>query len=441
MLFHQFSLTLRRLCPTPVPLVLAFSGGLDSRVLLHLLSRFIREFPDYSVQAVYVHHGLSPNADHWQKQCAVWAAQDGIPFETVRVEVQKGSRLSLEQSARDARYQALAGYVRKGECLLTAQHADDQLETVLLALKRGSGPAGLAAMPEMKPFAGGSHVRPLLDISRATLEAYAETHQLQWVEDESNQDTRFDRNFLRQTVLPALNERWPGLRQSVARSAALCGEQEALLAALLSEKLSLLSQPDGSLNIAVIEDAVQGKALIRLWLQQQQLPLPSKAQMEQIWLSICQARVDANPCVSLAGYDIRRFRHHLYVVRPLPDLTQWHAEMALDAWCALPAGLGQLRLSRLEAGTRVGLLLRLPAVDEPVRITFDPSGLSAQPVGRAGRRKLKKLFQESQVPSWRRRQMPLVFYGDQLAAVAGLFVVKGFEGNTCQLVWKCDHLH
>ncbi|GAB6264194.1 tRNA lysidine(34) synthetase TilS [Photobacterium sp. R1] len=443
MLLNQFADTLRRLCPEPAPLVLAFSGGLDSRVLLHLLSRFVRDFPEYPVTAVHVHHGLSPNADHWMAQCEAWAKQDGIPFQAESVSVQTGSRISLEQAARDARYQALAQYMAQGTYLLTAQHADDQLETILLALKRGSGPAGLAAMPVRKAFAGGIHLRPLLDTSRATLEAYARANNLCWVEDESNQDTRFDRNFLRQDILPLLTSRWPGLRQSATRSAALCGEQQALLEGLLADKLSQHRLPDGSLNLAGLQDEVQGRALIRLWLQQQGLPLPTKAQLVQVWQSVCLAREDANPCVSLNGYDLRRYQQQLCAIRPLPDISQWRADMVLNQSCLLPSSLGSLTLSAdgPETGQQSGEAMRLPKPDEHIWVGFDPGGLSAHPVDRAGRRKLKKLFQEYGVPSWRRRQTPLLFYGEQLAAVAGLFVVKGFEGDACRLVWKCDPLH
>ncbi|WP_120513942.1 tRNA lysidine(34) synthetase TilS [Photobacterium salinisoli] len=436
MLFTHFSDTLLRLCPQPSQLVLALSGGLDSRVLLHLLGRFIQKYPHYQALAVHVHHGLSPNAEHWLAKCEAWAKQDAVTLHCERVSVQSGSRISLEQAAREARYGALARYVQSQEYLLTAQHADDQLETVLLALKRGSGPAGLAAMPEVKPFANGLHIRPLLDVSRAELQAYAHEHHLDWVDDESNQDRRFDRNFLRLDIVPALTSRWPGLRQAVARSAALCGEQQSLLESLLADKLNQIIAADGSLDLSEVTDGKQGRALVRLWLQHLSLPVPSKAQLEQIWRAVCLAREDANPCVSLNGYDIRRFQSRLYAVRPRPDVTKWRQAITPDTPCALPASLGVITLIRLSDGH-----LRSPEPDERVWIAFDPSGLSAHPLGRAGRRKLKKLFQEYGVPSWRRRQTPLLFYGDKLAAVAGLFVVEGFEGNECELVWKCDHLH
>ena len=436
MLLTHFSDTLLRLCPQPSQLVLALSGGLDSRVLLHLLSRFRQKHPSYQVLAVHVHHGLSPNADRWAEQCKVWAQQDAVSLYCERVSVHAGSRISLEQAARAARYEALAKYVGSQQYLLTAQHADDQLETVLLALKRGSGPAGLAAMPEVKPFANGSHIRPLLDVSRAELHAYADAHHLDWVDDESNQDRRFDRNFLRLDIVPALTSRWPGLRQAVARSATLCGEQQSLLESLLADKLNQIVAPDGSIALSAVTDGKQGRALVRLWLQRQGLPVPSKAQLEQIWLAVCLARDDANPCVSLAGYEVRRFQSRLYAVRPRQDVTKWQSDMSLDTPCALPASLGEVTLNSHSGGT-----LRRPEPGERVLVAFDPSALQVQPLGRAGRRKLKKLFQEYGVPSWRRRQTPLLFYGDQLAAVADVFVVKGFEGNECEFVWKCDHLH
>lgn len=411
-------------------IVLAFSGGLDSRVLLHLLGRFQTEHPDVVCLAVHVHHGLSRHADDWAQQCLNWADDAGIACRIERVTLHLGNRLSLEQQAREARYQALAHHLRPGDLLLTAQHADDQLETVLLALKRGSGPAGLAAMPDEMAFADGIHLRPLLDCPRDELAAYAYRHGLEWVEDESNQDERFDRNFLRHQIAPKLAERWPGIRKAVARSAALCGEQEALLQELLADKLNAALAPDHSLCVAGLGSALQGKALIRQWLAGQKVRMPSKAQLDQIWESVVQAREDANPCLKTEGYEVRRFQQRLYRVASWPELTDSRIPCSLGTPCQLPQDLGSLTLSPAANGC-----LRLPRADEPVSIRFEPAGLHVQPLGRVGKRKLKKLFQEYGVPSWNRRRTPLVFYGEELAAVAGLFVVSGFEGRECDLKW------
>lgn len=433
MLYSRLSSCLQAHSDTPQRFVLALSGGLDSRVLLHLMGQFIRLNPRHRCIAVHVHHGLSQNADHWSEQCQLWAREEGIECFVEQVTLALGSRVSVEQQAREQRYLALGRHLEAGDTLLTAQHADDQLETVLLALKRGSGPAGLAAMPERTPFAGGFHLRPLLTSTRQEIEDYGRLHRLGWVEDESNQDTRYDRNFLRHQITPLLVKRWPGIRKAVARSAALCGEQEALLQELLKEKLHQAIYHDGSLMVAGLGSARIGKQLIRQWLAQFEVLMPSQAQLEQIWQAVVQAKPDANPQLCWSNVQVRRYQQRLYLVQQWPDISRWQQACQLDVPCQLPQGLGTLSLSRVQNGR-----LRLPNPDETVSIRFDPEGIEVKPVGRVGKRKLKKLFQEYGVPSWNRRRTPLVFYGEHLAAVAGLFVVEQFAGQDCELEWHND---
>ena len=433
MLYSRLSACLQAYCDTPRRFVLALSGGLDSRVLLHLMGQFVRQHPQHACIAVHVHHGLSPNADSWSESCQRWSDLEGIECRVEQVTLELGGRISVEQQAREQRYQALARHLGSGDILLTAQHADDQLETVLLALKRGSGPAGLAAMPEHNVFADGFHLRPLLTSTRQDIESYGRQHRLEWVEDESNRDVRYDRNFLRHQVTPLLVGRWPGIRKAVARSAALCGEQEALLQELLADKLRQAMHADRSLVIAGLGSERTGKQLIRQWLAQFEVLMPSQAQLEQIWHTVVRAKPDANPQLCWSDVQIRRYQQRLYLVRQWPDISRWQQECRLDEPCQLPPGLGSLTLRREPDGR-----LRLPMPGEVVTIRFAPEAIEVKPVGRVGRRKLKKLFQEYGIPSWNRRRTPLVFYGDQLAAVAGLFVVDQFAGQDCDLEWHND---
>lgn len=421
MLYSHFCHQIFAYPPRTQRLVLALSGGLDSRVMLDLLARFIRQYPDYHAHAVYVHHGLSFNADTWAQQCVSWAMASGIECDIERVHCELGGGASVEQAARDARYQALSNHIQAGDTLLTAQHADDQIETVLLALKRGSGPAGLAAMPVLTTFAQGQHLRPLLTISRADIEAYGTQHQLQWVEDESNQDQRYDRNFIRHQITPLLNNRWPGIRKAVSRSAYLCGEQEGLLEELLSFHLQSALQTDGSLLISENLSARLGMALIRQWLKQQAVIMPSLAQLEQIWFNVVQAKVDANPQVCWQQYQVRRYQQQLYLLEQWPDISDWQQQLLIDKPCQLPQTLGHVCLQQQsQAG------LRLPHADEMVSVRFDYLGPEIKPQGRSGKRKFKKLLQEYQVPSWLRRRTPMLFYGEQLVAMADVFVVDEF---------------
>ena len=211
--------TLRQL-PTASRCHLALSGGLDSCVLLHLLVQLRPQLP-FELRAIHVHHGLQHQADSWQNFCEELCNGYDIPLKSVHLTLNVDSGESLEAVAREARYQAMADQMREGELLLTAQHRDDQAETLLLQLLRGSGPAGLAAMPPLARFDPGWLARPLLDCSRQSLEEYARRHDLTWQEDPSNQDQRFDRNFIRHQVMPLLRSRWPAAATTLSRAAPL----------------------------------------------------------------------------------------------------------------------------------------------------------------------------------------------------------------------------
>ncbi|MGF1764453.1 tRNA lysidine(34) synthetase TilS [Aliivibrio kagoshimensis] len=435
MLLDSFTRQLKANAEDNCRIVLAFSGGIDSRVMLDLLSSFRQRFPQYRYLAVHIHHGLSQEADAWQAKCKQWTKEAGIEFATSNVEVHSGSRVSLEQAARDARYHALSQYVSAGDLLLTAQHSDDQLETFLLALKRGSGPSGLSAMAATRPFYQATLVRPLLAHSRTEIETYASQHKLEWVEDKSNQDQRFDRNFIRHEIAPPLVARWPGLRKSVARSALLCAEQELLLSELLADKLTMLMGTQGELDVKRLELESERcrNYLLRQWCALHQVLMPSRVQLAEIWNKVACANQQANPLMEIHNYQVRRHQHALYLLHKHNDVSQWQASL-VDS-IELPDHLGVLSFSTKDktGGSDRGLLIRTPQAGEVVTVKFAIEGLSAQPSGRAHSRKLKKLYQEYGVPSWARRRTPLIFYGEELAAVADLFVCKSFITDNSEL--------
>ncbi|MGL5391199.1 MAG: tRNA lysidine(34) synthetase TilS, partial [Shewanella sp.] len=218
-------------------LVLAYSGGVDSEVLAFGLSEYAKHHPELNYQLVYVHHGLSANADAWAKHCRARGQVYGLPVTIEYVTVVAPARVSLEAKARELRYLAIEQHLGPQDYLLTAHHEDDQLETILLALKRGQGPKGLAAMGPIQPLAIGMHLRPLLDVSREQIEAFAKQQQLIHIEDESNQDDRFDRNFLRLDIIPRLKARWPSIATTASRSASLCAEQQRVVDDVVAKQL------------------------------------------------------------------------------------------------------------------------------------------------------------------------------------------------------------
>ncbi|MDM2844948.1 tRNA lysidine(34) synthetase TilS [Citrobacter portucalensis] len=414
-------------------ILVAFSGGLDSTVLLHQLVLWRALHPDVALRAIHIHHGLSPHADSWVQHCESVCAQWQVPLVVERVHLEDDG-LGIEAQARRARYQAFAQTLLPGEVLMTAQHLDDQCETFLLALKRGSGPAGLSAMGENSPFAGTRLIRPLLAQTREALESWARQHELCWIEDESNQDDTYDRNFLRLRVNPLLQQRWPHFAQAVARSAALCAEQESLLDELLASDLADCITAHGTLLVAplMMMSGVRRAALLRRWLAGVNAPMPSRNGLERIWQEVALAREDASPCFRLGECEVRRYQSQLWWVKSVDGQSEtvipwleWKTPLAL------PAGLGSVQL--ISAGE-----LRMPQADEAVSIRFKAPGV-LHIVGRNGGRKLKKIWQEQGIPPWRRDTTPLLFYGETLIAAAGVFVTRegiAEDGAGVSLVWR-----
>ena len=414
-------------------LLVGFSGGLDSTVLLHRLKLWRDHEPDVELRAIHIHHGLSPHADSWVGHCEALCAEWQIPLRVERVTLQDEG-LGTEAQARKARYAAFERHLLPGEALVTAQHLDDQCETFLLALKRGSGPAGLSAMPERARFAHTLQLRPLLGESRASLLSWAQQNHLRWIDDESNQDDVYDRNFLRLRVVPQLSQRWPHFAQATARSAALCAEQEQLLDELLADDLKSLIGETGAMQITPLlaMSPVRRAALIRRWLAINGALMPSRAMVNRIWEEVVQAREDASPRLKLGKGEIRRFRQALWWVKSHEPLTdRVIAWQPLSAPMTLPEEWGSLSLTP-------GGNIRLPLADEPVTVRFKASG-TLHIVGRNGGRKIKKIWQELDVPPWLRDATALLDYGETLISAAGQFVTREGEteaGTGMQLTWE-----
>ncbi|MFN3770790.1 MAG: tRNA lysidine(34) synthetase TilS [Ectopseudomonas guguanensis] len=408
---------------------IAFSGGLDSSVLLHLLADWAQyeELPPLS--AIHVHHGLQPAADAWPEHCAQVCARLNIPLDIVRVQVAPGA--SLEQAARRARYAAFAERLGPGEILLGAQHRDDQAETLLFRLLRGAGVRGLAAMPVSRSLGRGTLLRPLLGCSRAELHAYAQSHGLAWVEDPSNADERFSRNFLRRQVMPLLAERWPQVTASLARSAGYLGEAQQLLEELAEMDLLAarglcalpwLRLPSLDLSaVAALSDARQ-RNLLRHWLA----PLSRMPDSDHWagWYDLRDAAVDATPIWKLADGELHRADGRLWWLS-----GEWlRPPQPLD----LPCGVLD-EPAELPGNGHVHLQGELPQGHWHLR--YRVGGESLQVPGR-GRRDLKHMLNEMRVPPFVRSRLPLLFDGDELMAVANLTQAPGIEASGVRLHWS-----
>ena len=406
----------------------AYSGGVDSHVLLHALSAQ-RPLAGALIGAVHVNHVLQADAAHWQAHCRTVCQALDISYADLAVDGRASAGESPEAAARQARYRALRDWLPAGHCLLTAQHQDDQAETLLLQLLRGSGVRGLAAMPSRMVFGAGHLLRPLLDFPRASLLAYARQHGLQWIEDPSNTDTGIDRNYLRHRVLPVLRERWPAVSETLARSAGHCAEAADLLAGLAVQDLADLSQGTvDTLPVAGLQQLppARRRNVLRDWIAVHTGSAPSTAVLSRVESDVLHSRIDAEPCVSIGRRELRRYRDRLYLIAPSPEppperVLEWDVNNPL----ILPDAGGVLTASEV-----AGRGIRRSAVGRGVRITFRRGGERCRPAGRRHHHVLKKLLQEQGVPPWERRRLPLIYIGDRLAAVAGLWVCEPFAAAT-----------
>ena len=417
---------LRRHPATPCYQV-AFSGGLDSQVLLHALCA-LRDQLDAGIAAVHVHHGLQTDADMWELHCQQVCDELSVEYTSLQVDGRPAHGESPEAAARAARYQALAKWLPAGHFLLTAQHQDDQAETLFLQLLRGSGVSGLAAMPLRSELGHGQLLRPLLGVTRRQLQAYAEENGLSWMEDPSNRDMAFDRNFLRVYIIPLLQERWPSASAVLARSAAHCAEASKLLVQLGEQDLAntRVGRKDSlSLTRLLTLPPERQRNVLRHWIVQATGVMPSTAVLARILNDVLQSRPDAEPCVRWSEHELRRYRGDLYLLKQRPEAdTSQVLQWSLPEPLSLPDAGGVLNATR-----QTGLGIRASAVTSGVQVGWRRGGERCLPAGRGQHHSLKKLFQEQGIPPWERSRIPLIYIGDQLAAVAGLWVCEPFHAR------------
>jgi tRNA(Ile)-lysidine synthase len=417
-------------------IAVACSGGLDSMVLLHAASAWAREH-GVRLFAFHVHHGLSPNANDWLAHCEASCAQLGVAFDSRRVNVEKG-KSGVEQAARKLRYAALGEMCRAHGVglLLTGHHLDDQAETVLLQLLRGSGPAGLSGMDTANRAAkllGDAEVmiaRPLLSLARAQLEEYAQAQGIAWVDDESNLDPRYTRNALRHQVMPALAQAFPGFQQRIARSAAHAQSAQRLLDQLAAQDLAASLVGD-ALSLAHLRglDTDRIYNLMRYWFGTRGISMPSTAWLEQMVAQALEARDSAQLRVTHPDCEIRRHRDHLHITPRLPDLAgmrdpddvgvidregqpfRWSGE----AQIAFPDYGGVLHFEPADEGFDADWLRAQHLV-----IDFRKGGERLKPAANRPTRGLKAHYQSLGVPAWERERLPVVSAGYDLLFAAGI---------------------
>jgi tRNA(Ile)-lysidine synthase len=413
---------LSRHVPRGARLCVGLSGGVDSVALLDLLCS-AREARGFAIAAVHVHHGLSPRADDWAAFCAALCERRGVTLAVERVGVARDSRLGLEAAARAARRTAFAR--QEADFMVLGHHLDDQVETVLLHALRGTGLKGLAAMGEANGTVGTLPIlRPLLEASRADIEAHARAAGLEWIEDESNADTGFDRNFLRREVLPLLARRLPRHRDALSRLARHAARAEGLLEELARGDIGPLA-PGAPLpldRLAALGPARQANAL-REFLAMNALAMPSEARLDEMVRQLLGARRDRQVRIEHDGATLRRFQDHLAVeegfLAGAAQAVAWRGEPQVD-W---PAGGGSVAFDRVRGG---GIALAHTR-ESGWTLACRSGGEKMKLEATRPTRTLKNLLQETGVPHWQRCRMPLLLHAGRVVWVPGIGIAAGYR--------------
>ena len=389
--------------------VIALSGGLDSMVTLELAHRFL---PKAAIIAVHVNHNQQQSAEQWQQFCAQQCQQRGVEFHGFSVSPKGNS----EQLLRDARYQCFEQFLVAGDCLLLGHHANDQAETMLFRLVRGAGAKGLSAMPRHRSISNAHLLRPLLSISRPSLEQLAQQYALHWIEDPSNQSLEYDRNYIRKEVLSPLVAHWPKACEQMAVSAQLIEQERALLNQYLAQDLRALVI-DHRLNLQAWQNLEKNKAisLLRFWVSEQTASPVSKNALSRILNEVIDARVDSLGYCPVGDYHIKRFKQYLYILKAEQVLQPWPVLSAQCNRYALSQGVFEFQSADTGIVFIQGMYLQVRA-----------DGMTLTPVNRS-RKKLVKLFQEHCVPPWLRDSWPLLMYGNEIIAVPGICICEGWQ--------------
>ncbi len=417
--------------PNDARIHVGVSGGLDSVVLLHLLAT-LRKFTEISLTTLHAHHGLHPDADKWQEFCEGLCAKWSVTFKTCHLDVDVKDGEGYEASARKARYRWYASIVKPTDYLLLAHQRDDQAETVLLNLLRGAGIRGLSAMSLTSTFECRRVVRPLLGYDRQQLVAYAAEHQLQWVEDASNRDITYSRNYLRHQIVPLLRERWPAVSGVLARTAERMRRTQILLEEVAAADLQLtesqsveaLAGIGYKLSLSGLGDLSDSRFgnLLSYWLRTRGFRSPSHRQMDRVIAELIRRSGSTSAINRWPGTEVRRYEDWLYVLRPLPQpvamgTRRWDIEQ--------PLIVPELNMKMVAVPVH-GAGLARARITTPLVIRWRRGGERCRLANRVHRQKLKKLLQERRVPPWVRERIPLVCVGDEIAAVVDYWYCDPF---------------
>jgi tRNA(Ile)-lysidine synthase len=412
---------------------IAYSGGLDSHVLLQVLASIQNKIKPKLI-AVHINHGISNDADLWVKHCQRICEDLVIEFQTFSVDLSHKSDKGTEAFAREKRYEVLGNLINSHDLLLTAHHMDDQVETILLQLMRGSGPDGLVGMPRAREFSKGILLRPLLDYSREEIRDYALSESLSWVEDESNKSNKYDRNFLRNRIIPELITRWPGALKTMQRAARHQAEARSLINEISGSDLDVVCESIYTkVDISRFNNlsGIRKKNVLRAWIKKNKLDMPDAQIVEKIIAEVIHANTDRNPCVKWKGGEIRRYRGYLYIMK----LLQAH-DVELNKCWDLDESL-KLTSGYLKAVSGKGSGIKKDMLsNDIVEIRYRQGGEQIRLSGRVETHELKKLFQAQGILPWLRDRIPLIYHKNELIAVADLWVESKYAATEDEAAWQ-----
>lgn len=433
-------------CTETIPAVsVALSGGIDSVVLLHLCLQKKEQKTIKSLRAIHINHGLNQYADEWSAFCQQLCQQWAIPLYTKTVQLPDGRRKGTERIAREARYQIFAEYLYKDEYLFQGHHQNDQAETVLFRLLRGSDPYGLSAIPQQRRLGQGFVFRPLLGNNRQIIREYARQHNLAWIDDDSNSNTYYARNFIRQCVIPLLQERWPTTVTSLAEVATQCASSQMILDEVAQQDLKkvacTLELPLLGKSQALCCDALRQLPpehqmnLLKFWFRSDYLPIPSKACLKQIITEMLKANPDKHPYIDCYNIKIRRYQKWL-IIEPV-TVTKSRIPVTIEVSArsvSLPESNEALQIKIAKASP-----VTINRDITKLQVTYRPHIQPPPPFaiyGKPHKKSLKRWLNELQVPQWIRHSIPLLMHGDQLVAIPGLLTNAEFLSPATETGWE-----
>ncbi|WP_348769490.1 tRNA lysidine(34) synthetase TilS [Buchnera aphidicola] len=404
--------------------LVAYSGGMDSTVLLHQLIKIKQKNRQISVRAIHINHNIHTNSTKWKVHCITFCKTYNIPLIVEEIDINITN--NIEEQLRIRRYNLIYKHLLNDEILLTGHHLNDQCETFFLSLKRGSGPTGLSAMSVETSFGKTKIIRPFLNQTKKELKTWANLNNLTWIEDATNFNIHYDRNFIRHKILPILEKKWPFFLKNCFRTTKICNEETILKNIFLKEKIQKFIRFDEALNIKNFKNFQEEicKALIRYWISLKNIKIPSYKTIQRIYNEIIHNQENINLKIIIQKNEIRCYKKSLYFIKIKKNIQNmilfWHNT---NYKLILPNNLGYIIKNN-----KKGINIPTPQNNELINIRFQYTG-KILILGKKKQRNIKKIWQEYNIPPWLRNQTPLLFYNDELVSALGVFVVKKIIKN------------